>query len=104
MVEELGRGGLVLREVRVVSAFVPLLVVVDHVVGLRGEELVELVVLEDGVQDVDLVHGWLSTLVSDSCEHGESSEGEMNFPDEGLGEHQEAEGGPSKHNSGPSIV
>ena len=46
-VEELGDGGAVLGELSAIAALIPLLVVVEDVVGGGGEELVELLVLED---------------------------------------------------------
>lgn len=103
-VEELGSGGSVLREIGGVAALVPLLVVVDHVVGLGSEELGELLVLEDGVEHVDLVDGGLSALVSYAGEGGEGEEGKVDLPDEGLVEHQEAEAGVGDEGAGPAVV
>lgn len=103
-VEELGGGSLVLGEVGVVSALVPLLVVIDHVIGLGGEESVQLLVLEDLIEDPDLVHGGLGTSVSDSRESDGGEESQMHFPDQGLVEHKEAEGGVSNQGSGPAVV
>jgi len=88
-VEELGNGSAILREIWAVSASVPLLIVVKNVVGGRGEELVELFVLEDLIENPDLINSGFSSLISDSCQccHGEESE--MELPDESLVEHQE---------------
>lgn len=103
-VEELGHGGAVLREVRVLSASFPLLVVVNHVVGLRGEELVELLMLEDGIEESDLVESGLSSLVSDSGGSDQGEEAEVDLPDERLVEHQEAEGGVAQQAASPAVV
>jgi hypothetical protein len=103
-VEEFGGGSLVLGEVGVVSALVPLLIVVNHVVGLRGEEGIQLFVLEDLIENPDFVHGGLSTSVSDSSESDSGEEGQVDFPDQGLVEHEEAEGGVCYQSPGPSVV
>jgi len=58
-VEELGSGGPVLGEVWVLSALVPLLVEVEDVVGLRSEQLVQLLVLEDSVENPDFINSGL---------------------------------------------
>ena len=102
-VEEFGHGRLVLREF-LVAAVVELLVVVDHVVGLGREELTNLLVLEDGVQDQDLVHGWLGALVSDPSQRGQREEGEVDFPDEGLGDHDEAESTVCDQAPSPAVI
>ena len=103
-VEELGNWGFVLWEVWVFSALVPLLIVVDHVVGLWGEQLAQLLVLEDVVEDPDLIDGWLSTSVSDSGSSCEGEEEEMDFPNESLVEHEEAEGSVGNEGSSPAII
>ena len=46
-VEELCYGSAILREIGAVSASIPFLIVVKNMIGGRGEELVELFVLED---------------------------------------------------------
>jgi len=103
-VEELGHGSAVLWEVWVVQARVPLLVVVNNVVGLRGEELAKLFVGEHCVQNHNFVHGWLSSLVPDasSGDHGEGKE--VDFPEEGVVEHQERSRSPGTEASGPGVV
>jgi len=103
-VEELGHGGSVLREVRVSETLLPLLVVVNHVVGLGAEKLVELFVLENSVEDGNLVDAGLGTLITNagSSNHGES--GEMDFPDRGLSKHHEGESSPGKEAAGPCVV
>jgi len=103
-VKEFGHVGSVLREVRVVKALIPLLVVVNNVVGLLGEQLAQSLVLEDGVKYPDLIDGWLSTLVSDSSSSGETEEGEVDLPEEGLVGHHEGETGPSDEGTSPAIV
>jgi hypothetical protein len=103
-VEELGYWCSVLREEGVVSALIPLLVIVDDMVSLRGEEFVQSLVLEDLIQDPDLVNGGFSASVSDSGKSSHCEEGEMNLPDESLVEHEEAEGGVCDETSGPAII
>lgn len=103
-VEELGEGSSVLGEVCVIAAGVPLLIVVDHVVGLRSEELVKLLVLEDLIEDPNLIDGGLSTSVSYAGESGKSEEEEMDLPDESLVEHKESESSVSNEGAGPSVV
>lgn len=65
-VEELGNGGAVLGEVWVLAALIPLLIVIEDVIGGGSEKLVKLLVLEDLIEDPDLIDGGLSTLVSDA--------------------------------------
>lgn len=90
-VEELGKGSSVLREEGVASALVPFLVVVQHMICLWGEKFIELFVLENLIQDPNFINTWLSTSVSNSGQSDKSGEGEVNLPDCGLVEHQEAE-------------
>jgi len=103
-VEELGHGGSVLGEVRAVTSLIPLLIVVNNVVCLGGEELSKLLVLENSVKDVDFINGGLSTSVSDTGSGGEGGEGEVDFPDGSLSHHHEGEGGPSEQNLSPSVI
>ena len=60
-------------------------------IGLRGEKLVELLILENLIEDPHLIDGRLSSLISDSSQSGKSEETEVNFPDECLVEHHEGE-------------
>jgi len=103
-VEELGGGGPVLGEVWVLSALVPLLVEVEDVVGLGSEQLVQLLILKDGIEDPDFIDGWLCSFISDSSESDQSEEGEMDLPDECLVEHEEAEGRVGHEGSSPAVV
>ena len=103
-VEELGGLGSHLWEVWVGSAGVPLLIVVDNVVGLWSKQFSDSLVGEDGIENVDLVDGWLGSLVSDSSEQSQSSDDEVDLPDEGLRSHQEAEGSPSEESARPAVV
>lgn len=59
---------------------------------------------EDGIEDEDLINGWLSTLISDSGEGGHGEETEVDLPDESLWDHQEGEPGVADEASGPAIV
>jgi len=86
-VKELSHGSSVFREVWVFSSVVPFLIVVDNVISLWGEELVDLFVLEDGVQDPNFIDRGFSTSVSNSCSSYECEESEVDFPDECLVEH-----------------
>jgi hypothetical protein len=86
-VEELGDGSAVLREIGAVSATVPLLIVVNNVVGGRCEQLAKLLILENLIEHPDFVNGGLSTLISDSSQGSHREEGEVQLPDEGLVEH-----------------
>ena len=103
-VEKLSGSCLILWEVRVRSALIPLLVVIDNVVGCWGEELVELVVREDGVKNVDLVNCWLSALISDSSKQGQSSNEEVELPDQSLGGHAPAECRIAQQSSSPPVI
>lgn len=103
-VEELSHGSSVFREVWVFSSVVPFLIVVDNVISLWGEELVDLFVLEDGVQDPNFIDSGFSTSVSDSCSCYECEESEVDFPDECLVEHQEAETGVTNEGSSPAVI
>jgi len=103
-VKELGHGGSVLREVGVSETLLPLLIVVNHVVGLGAENLVELLVFENSVEDGDFVDAGLGSLIANasSSYHGES--GEMDLPDRCLSEHHEGESSPGKEAAGPCVV
>ena len=103
-VEELGDVLAVLGEERVVTAGLPLLIVVHHVVGLWAEETAELLVLEDAVKDVNLVDGGLSSLVPDPGTSDEDGVEEVNFPQPGVGEHQEGEATVSHEGAGIHVV
>jgi hypothetical protein len=88
-VEELGHGSSVLGEVWVLAALVPLLIVIDNVIRLRSEQLAKTLVLKNSVEQVDLINGWLSTLVSDAGKGSEGKETEVDLPDKSLVEHKE---------------
>ena len=102
-VEELRNSGLILWEL-LVAARVELLIIVNNVVGLWGEQGADLLVLENGVENQDLVHGWLGSLVSDSGERGHREESEVDFPDQGLRHHHEAEPAVSNQAPGPAVI
>lgn len=102
-VEELGNGGLVLWEL-LVAASVELLVVVNHVIGLWGEQGADLLVLENGIENQDLVDSWLSTLVSDSGKSCHREESEVDFPDQSLRQHHEAEPAVGNQAPGPAVI
>jgi len=103
-VEEFGHGGSVFWEVGVVKTGLPLLVVVDNMVGLWSEQLAKPLVLENSVQNPDLIHRGLSALVSDAGSRGKGKETEMDFPDGRLREHHEAETGVGCESLGPGVV
>ena len=103
-IEEFSHGCAVLWEVNVVTARVPLLIVIDHVVGLGCEKLCELFVLEDLIKNPHLIDGGLCALISDSSESGEGEEAEVHFPNESLVEHQESESSVCNHGAGPAVV
>lgn len=73
-------------------------------VSLGSEQFVQLLVLEDLVKNPDFVNSWLSTFVSDSSKGGKHEEAEMEFPDESLVEHEEAERGIGNERSSPTVV
>lgn len=103
-VEETGDGGLVLGEVNIIGVTLPLLVVVDHVVGLGGEETLDLLVSEELVEDPHLIDGGLHALVSDATGGHEREEGEVEFPEKSLVHHDEGEGGVGDQRTGPAVV
>lgn len=103
-VEELGHVSSVLREVGVIKTVVPGLVEVDNVVAAGAEVSSELLIGEDGVEDVDLINGRFISLISDSGGESEGSSSEVNFPDQSLRSHHEGEGRVTKEASGPSVV
>ena len=103
-VEELSEVGAVLGEVGVRETLLPLLIVVDDVVGLRAEELAQTLVLEQLIEDPHLVDGGLSTAVTDASSQSEAEEGEVDLPDEGVREHVAGEGGPANESLGPPVV
>ena len=103
-VEELGNGGAVLGEVSAIAALIPLLIIVEDVVGGGGEELVELLVLEDLIENPDLIDGRLGTLISDAGSGNEREEDKVDLPDQGLVEHQESKAGIGEERAGPTVV
>ena len=90
-VEELGDVLAVLREQRVGSVGLPLLVEVHHVVSLWGEDAAKFLVGKQLVKNVDLVNLGLSTLISDTGSSNHSGSNEMNFPERSMSEHHEGE-------------
>lgn len=103
-VEEAGGWGAVLWEEWVVEALIELLVIVDHVVAGWAEEATDLLVGEEGIEEVDLVDGWLLALVTDAGEGEERGKREVDFPDWSIAEHVEREGGVADKSTCPSIV
>lgn len=73
-------------------------------IGGGGEKLVELFVLEDSIEEGDLIEGGLSSLISDSCGSDHGEEGEVDFPDEGLVQHQEGEGSVADEAASPAVI
>lgn len=103
-VEELGEGLAVLGEERVLKAALPLLIVVNHVVGLWAEEATQLLVGENVVQHVHFINCGLGALVSDSCSRDQAGEHEVNFPERSMGEHHEGEASIAKQAACPHVV
>ena len=103
-IEELSSGSSVLWEVRVLSASIEFLVVVNHMVSLWGEELVQFLVLKYLIQNPHFVDCWLSSLVSDSGKSHQTEEGEVHFPNQSLVEHEEREGSVGKEGPCPAII
>ena len=103
-VEELGDVGAVLWEVGVVQTGLPLLVVVDHVVRVWREERSDLLILEQGIQEPNLIKGWLSTLVSDAGIQSDAACNQVQLPEWCLREHHEAEASPGGEEPGPGVV
>lgn len=103
-VEELGNSLAVLREQRVGSVGLPLLIVVHHVVSLRGEKSAQLLVGEELVKHVDLINCGLGTTVSDPGSGDKSGCKEVDFPDGAVGQHHEAETSVTEQALGPHVV
>lgn len=103
-VEELSSLGSVLWEIEVASARVPLLIVIDNMIGLWAKQLSDFLVGEQSIEHMNFIDGWLSSLVSDSGQKGHGSNQEVDLPDEGLGSHEEADGSPSEESACPAIV
>ncbi len=103
-VEVLGNASAVLGEVRVCTALIPLLIVVNNVVVIGREEFLELLILEDLVEHPYLVHHRLHTLVSDASQCHHREEGEVDFPEKSLVEHHETKSGVGGESSGPAVV
>jgi len=92
-VEESCGDVLVFWEKWINSSFIPFLIIIDNMIGFRGEKAIQFLISKNGIKKIDLINGWLSTLVSNSSCEGKSSNEEMDFPDESLRGHQETEGG-----------
>lgn len=103
-VEELRSGGAVLGEVGVRVTSLPLLVVVNNVVGLWREVLLDSFIREEGVEHPDLVDGWLGALVSNAGVEGNSTGDQVHLPQERLVEHHEGEAHPGGEAAGPRVV
>ena len=103
-VEEFGEGLAILREHRVIEALLPLLIEVNHVVRLHVEQRAQLFVFEDLIENPDLVDGWLTGSVSDSCGGCQGCKGKVKFPDRGLGQHHERETHVADEAAGPRVI
>ena len=103
-VEELREGLAVLGEERVVTSRLPLLIEVDHVVGLRGEESAQLFAAKDVIKHMDLVDGRLSALVSNPGCSDERSDDEVDLPERCMREHQEGEASVGDQTACPHVV
>ncbi len=95
---------LVLREISIIYTFIPLLIVVNNVEGFRREELVDLLVLEHLIKQPNLIHSGLHSSISNSGDREKTEEEEVQFPEECLVGHQEAESRISDQRPGPSII
>ena len=103
-VEELGDVLAVLREQRVGSVGLPLLVEVHHVVSLWGEDAAKFLVGKQLVKNVDLVNLGLSTLISNASSSDEGSGDEVEFPERSVSEHHEGETTVGNKGLGPHVV
>lgn len=103
-VEELGGRRAVLGEVGVRETCLPLLVEVDHVEGLWGEEAGDFLVLKNGVEEPDLVEGRLGALVANAGVEGDRGGEQVQLPDGRLREHHEGEPDPAGEHAGPRVV
>ena len=92
-VEESSGDVLVFWEKSILSSFIPFLIVINNVIGFWGEESIQFLVSEDGIKKIDLINGWLSSLISNSSGKRKSSNEEMDFPYESLRSHQETKRG-----------
>ena len=103
-IEEASDGGLILGEIHIIGVGLPLLVVVDHVIGLRGEESLDLLVGEQLIEDPDLVDGGLHAFVSDARSGDQCEESKVELPEGCLASHHEGESGVGDKRSGPAVV
>ena len=92
-VEELGYGSSTLWEVWVLEALIPLLIVVEDMIGLRSEEFIEFLVLKDRIQEPNLIDGGLRASVSDASESDHGEEAEVKLPNKCLIYHEERKTG-----------
>jgi len=102
-VEELSDRGVILREVCALFS-IPLLVVIDDMVSLRGKQSLKFIMSKDLIKKPDFIDGWFGTSVSDSGKESTCEECDMNLPNECLVEHEEGEGSITNHCSCPSVV
>ena len=103
-VEELSNVLTVLREERIASAFLPLLIEVHNMVGLWGEKTLKLLVGEDLVKNVNLINSRLSTLISDASSSDHGGGDEVEFPQRSVREHHEGEASVGDKRLGPHVV
>ena len=66
-VEEFSRCCSIFGEVWVWSAFIPFLIVVDHMISGGREKLIQCWICEDAIKECNLVKSRFSSFVSDSC-------------------------------------
>ena len=103
-IEEFSHRCSVFREIWVIESLIPLLIVINDMISFRSEQFIELFILKDLIKNPNLVHCWLCSLVSNSCKSGQCEKTEVNFPNEGLVQHQKCEWSIANQGSGPAIV
>lgn len=103
-VEEFRNGSAVFREQLIVSSCIPLLVVIHHVIGCGGEELLNFLIGKNGIENLHFVNSWLCGSIPDSGGGEESEAEQVDFPEEGLMSHHEAEGAISNQGPGPPVI
>lgn len=86
-IEELGSRSSVFGEVRIFTASLPLLIVVDNVVCCWSEKLVYFLVFEHLIKHVNLVYCGFHASVSDAGDKCTKREDEVELPHWSLGEH-----------------
>ena len=82
----------------------PLLIVVNDVIGVGSKERSNFLILEDSIKEPDFIKMRFHAFITNTGEEGHEAANEVNFPQGSLREHHEGSANPSHKTTGPHIV